>query len=187
MLALLATAGGPAHLLGHSFGARCAMEAALAGPSLRSLVLYEPPVHVARESAAVRRAGEQLEAGDPEGAVSTFLMDIAGMPADDLESFRSTGAEWPATVARAATICREIRALAELAWDPARFVSITAPTLYIAGELSEAAVYASRDDVATALPHASHVTIPGQEHLAFVYEPEGFADVVLGFTSRHED
>jgi pimeloyl-ACP methyl ester carboxylesterase len=31
-----------AHLLGHSFGVLCALEAALRTPNLRTLVLYEP-------------------------------------------------------------------------------------------------------------------------------------------------
>src|SRR5436190_5786548 len=36
--------GGPVDLLGHSYGAICALEASRLTPHLRRLVLYEPPV-----------------------------------------------------------------------------------------------------------------------------------------------
>lgn len=185
--AVLAAAGEPGHLLGHSFGAMCAMEAVTAGVSPRSLVLYEPPIHVWRAAAAVERSVASLDKGDPEGTVDIFLTEVAGMPRDEFEKFRSTGKEWDATVERAPTIAREVQALARLGWQPGRFRSVTVPTLYIAGGLTEAPVYATQDEIAEALPQASHVTIPDQEHVAFAYDPEGFAQVVLEFTRPLDD
>ena len=44
VLAVVAAAGDGAHLVGHSFGAVCCLFAATRSPSLRSLVLYEPPL-----------------------------------------------------------------------------------------------------------------------------------------------
>src|SRR5215207_5387940 len=41
LVALIDSIGEPANLLGHSYGAICALEAALRGPQVRRLVLYE--------------------------------------------------------------------------------------------------------------------------------------------------
>ena len=183
---VLSAAGEPAHLLGHSFGAVCALKAAASGAALRSLVIYEPPIHVKRVSDSVERAIAQLGAGDRDGAVTTFLLEVAGVPPDDLQAFRSVPQMWDPTVALAETICREIRALADLDWDPTDFRSISAPAMHIAGELTEGLVYPTAQDISDALPHASQVTIAGQDHVAFALDPEGFAEVVLSFTRRHD-
>src|SRR5918998_6394003 len=47
--AVVDTIGEPANLLGHSYGALCALEAALLTPNVRKLVLYEPPMEVTGE------------------------------------------------------------------------------------------------------------------------------------------
>jgi pimeloyl-ACP methyl ester carboxylesterase len=69
--------GEPCHLLGHSFGAICALEAACRTPNLRKLVLYEPPIptpgHDAFEPAALERLQHLLDAGDPEGVLTVFF------------------------------------------------------------------------------------------------------------------
>ena len=41
--------GEPANLLGHSYGALCALEAALLTRNVRKLVLYDPGIQVAGE------------------------------------------------------------------------------------------------------------------------------------------
>lgn len=179
--AVMAAAGERTHLLAHSFGAVCAMEAVAAGASPHSLLLYEPPVHVARVTTAVDRCVASLEAGNPDEVVAIFLTELAGMPRDELESFRSS-AGWMPTVKRAPTIAREVQALARLGWQPERFRSMTLPVLYIAGGLTDGLVYPTHDEIAEALPHASQVTIADQDHVAFVSDPEGFARVVLAFT-----
>src|SRR5215207_530479 len=45
--AVVDSLGEPANLLGHSYGALCALEAALLTRNVRKLVLYEPGIHVA--------------------------------------------------------------------------------------------------------------------------------------------
>lgn len=180
--AMLAAVGESAHLLGHSFGGMCVLEAAAAGVSPRSLILYEPPVHVWRVSAAVDRSVARFGAGDPEGGLAIFMVEVAGMDHEELEEFRANPEDWNAMVERAPTIAREIRALARHPWQPARFRSVSVPTLHIAGGLTEGACYPTQDEIAEALPHASFVTIPDQGHVAFVYDPDGFARVILEFT-----
>jgi hypothetical protein len=50
-------------------------------PGLRSLVLYEPPVHPDQKQDAVGRGREPLDAGDREAFLDLFLIELAGAPA----------------------------------------------------------------------------------------------------------
>ena len=69
VLAVLAAAGDHAHLLGHSGGAMYCLLAATQRPSLRSLVLYEPPFHGDRfDPNLVDAVQAALDAGDPDRA-----------------------------------------------------------------------------------------------------------------------
>src|SRR5205085_11481698 len=64
--------GGPVHLLGHSYGALCALEAALRSDRLRSLVLYEPPIPAGvtiYPPGMIDRLQALLDAGDRDGVV----------------------------------------------------------------------------------------------------------------------
>src|SRR5688572_28968236 len=96
----------PVHLLGHSFGAICALEAACRTPNLRRLVLYEPPIpmpgHVAFEPSTLERLQALLDAGDREGLLTVFFREVNGMPATQFEQFR-TSPMWQARVALAHT------------------------------------------------------------------------------------
>src|SRR5215203_7442570 len=47
--AVVDSLGEPAFLVGHSYGALCALEATLLTPNVRKLVLYEPPIDVTEE------------------------------------------------------------------------------------------------------------------------------------------
>jgi len=67
--------GGPVDLLGHSYGALCALEAAVLARNLRRLVLYEPPIPAGMPITPERvidRLQALLDAGDNEGVVATF-------------------------------------------------------------------------------------------------------------------
>lgn len=184
--AVLAATGPTAQVVGHSFGAVCALDAAAAGAALRSLVLYEPPVYAHRSSDAIGRAAAHLEAGDREQAVATFLTDVAGCSEGELAFIRSMPEEWSRFIDRAPTVVRETEALASLTWDPSRFRSVGVPTLQISGELTRGDGYPTHDDIREALPHATHATIAGQGHVAFAGDPEAFVKVVLDFTSANE-
>ena len=89
VLAVVAAAGDGAHLVGHSFGAVCCLFAATRSPSLRSLVLYEPPLRVDRMD---RRIGDDiqaaLDAGNPDRALEIFftVADIVDAEAQVLRS-----------------------------------------------------------------------------------------------------
>ncbi|MEX2225745.1 MAG: alpha/beta hydrolase [Dehalococcoidia bacterium] len=68
--AVIGAAGAPVDLVGHSYGAHCALGAAAMAPaSIKHLVLYEPPL-VDDVRGAVAQAFEQNEASE---AVAQFL------------------------------------------------------------------------------------------------------------------
>jgi pimeloyl-ACP methyl ester carboxylesterase len=72
--------GEPAHVVGHSFGAVLALRAAVDGTPMRSLVLYEPPLHTEHLTEAdVARVREEIERGELADALRTMATDLAGI------------------------------------------------------------------------------------------------------------
>ncbi len=80
--ALVNSIGDKVHLLGHSFGGLCALEAALLTPHIRSLVLYEPAPAPppAGFGSTIDQPQTLLDSGDREGTVIRFLPDVVEMP-----------------------------------------------------------------------------------------------------------
>ena len=105
----------PADLFGHSYGAICALEAALRSSRVRRLILYEGTFPVPKGAElyppeALDRIRSHLEADDQEGALTTFYRDIVLMSPEEIEIMRSLPV-WPSRVALAPTIPHEMRAL----------------------------------------------------------------------------
>ena len=102
--AVVEAIGQPAHLLGHSFGGLCSLEAALRTRNVRRLILYEPAgVPVPGEPPVLRslidRLQAVLETGDGEEVLTVFYREVAGMTPDEIERLRSSPA-WPEATAR---------------------------------------------------------------------------------------
>ncbi len=172
----------PPHLVAHSFGAVCALEAARR-VDLASITLYEPPVHLRDAGDVVARTRAHLDAGEAGPALETFL-PLAGSPVEEVEFLQSMPMVWDSFVAvAAATLDRELAALMGFEWDPTRYADVTAPALVLGGELTDAPVYASIDELCRALPQARVHTFPGQRHIAMAADPEGFATTVRSFTT----
>jgi len=182
--AVVAAAGTDTHLVGHSFGACCALEAAALGCPLASLVLYEAPFHEGRRAEQIQRALDCLDAGDHEAALLVFLPEVVGVSEDEVTMLRGLPEVWARIVAAAPTIGREMTALAKLGWDPTRYGAIDVPTLYITGGLTSSPVYLSRDELLAGVPHASHTVLSEQRHLANGTAPTAFAEAVIKFTTK---
>lgn len=192
--AVVDAVGEPAHLLGHSYGALCALEAARHTSNLRSLVLYEPPFPTAPGNLfsqpealammeAIAKMEAQFEAGDNEGTVLTFAREIAQLPEDEISAFRAMP-EWQTTVAAAPSIVYEVRAVADYGFDAGRFRDLTTPTLLLLGSESPPFFRAATEAVAAALPNSRLVELPGQGHLAMYTNPELFLGEVIQFLSE---
>ncbi len=184
--AIVDSIGEPAYLLGHSYGAICSLEASLRTSKLRKLVLYEPPIPsgvAIYPPGSIDRLQALLDSGDREGVVRTFFREIVHMPESELTLLNSAP-NWPARVAAAHTIPRELRADEGYRFDAARFASMKTPTLLMLGGDSPAFFKAAIDAVHAAIPQSKIVVMPGQQHTAINTAPELFLRDVLGFVGE---
>ena len=184
--AVVESIGGPVNLLGHSYGALCSLEAARHTSHLRRLILYEPPFPTGiglYSPAAIERIRAQLEAGDREDAVTTFLRDIAQTPPQEIEILRSLPA-WQARVAAAHTISREVDGSNSYVFDPTRFTGLTIPTLLLLGGDSPPFIKGATETVHAALPHSRIAVMPGQQHTAMNTAPALFVREVVEFLTE---
>jgi pimeloyl-ACP methyl ester carboxylesterase len=176
--ALIAEAGGRAHVYGASSGAMFALEAALAGLEIDRIALYEIPYDTS-DGAGERFDDyrEQLDATLSDGrrgdAVELF-MRLAGSPDEQIAAARNSP-HWPDVEKLAHTLAYD----AVLYGPPpaARLASITQPTLVATGggaEFYEAAA----DAVAASLREAERLTLDAQGH---VVDPKTMAAVLERF------
>jgi pimeloyl-ACP methyl ester carboxylesterase len=182
--AVVDSLGEPTILLGHSYGALCALEAALLTTNVGKLVLYEPGIEVAGEQIYPQEVIERLEAllkvGDRDGVVVTFMREVAGLPPETVESMRSQPA-WQALVVAAHTILRELRAGKAYGLDPERFRDLGVPTLVLSGGESTAALRKAAEAVKETLSASRIAVMGGQGHTAMDTGTELFTTEVLRF------
>lgn len=176
--------GRPAGVLGHSYGALCALEGARLIPNLRGLILYEPllprPGEAVFAPGAVERIEALLAAGGREAALLGFYREVVGLDAEPVAQMRRS-AHWPSRVAAAGALPREMRAAAGYRFDPRRFEHLTAPVLLVVGSDSPPALHASAETLRAGLPNARAALLPGQAHLAMYTAPALFAQTVTDF------
>jgi pimeloyl-ACP methyl ester carboxylesterase len=178
-----ATRGGPVSLLGHSYGAICSLEAAVRTPHLQRLILYEPPITQGMSltpPALGARLEGQLQAGDREGVVETFLQEGARVPPHELDQLKRLPA-WQRRVAAAHTIPRELAASDAYRFEATRFCALAVPTLLLLGGDSPAFYGAAQEALHGALPSSRLTVLAGQRHAAMDTAPELFVQEVLAF------
>jgi pimeloyl-ACP methyl ester carboxylesterase len=184
--AVVGSLGEPVNLLGHSYGALVALEAALLARNIRKLVLYDPGIEVAGEEVSppdvIERLEMLLEAGDRDGVVETTMREVAGLPPETVEYMRSQPV-WQARVDAAHTIPRELRAVKAYRFDPERFEDLVVSTLVLSGGESPAALRKAAKAVDEALPDSRSVVMPGQGHAAMDTGTDLFTSEVLRFTT----
>jgi len=172
----------PVNLLGHSFGALCALEAALLVDNLHKLILYEPAVPLGRPLyPAGMRAGiqELIDSQDRNGALMLFYRDVVGIPESEIELMKKEAA-WTARLEAAHTIPREF-ADEDYSLEPSRFAGLQIPVLLLQGEKSPDLLKAATEAVNAALPESRIVILPGQQHLAMSTAPDLFVRLVTEF------
>lgn len=173
--------GGPVALLGHSWGASCALGAANRCTQVSALLLYEPSLGLRYPPGAIDRVESLVEAGDHEGAVLAVLIDIAGMADDDVAAVRGSPA-WPARVATAPTIARE--ALIEDGWElrAGQFDGVSAPTVLLTGSDSPPELSELTHRTATVVPAARVQVLDGCDHFSYRFHPDVVAAAIRGLT-----
>lgn len=172
----------PVLLFGHSYGAHCALEAAMRTDKLAGLVLYEPAIFGEGESGVSPEQLERLEAllaaGDREGVVTAFMGEVLGP--DQLEAMKSPPA-WPSRVAAAHTLPREIRAEEAYRLAADRVGNLSIPVLLLHGGDSPSFFGGVIAELEKTLPNSRTVVMPGQQHNAMDTGPDLLVGAVLGF------
>jgi pimeloyl-ACP methyl ester carboxylesterase len=190
LAALIAEAGGSAHLFGVSSGGALALEAAAAGLAIDRVAGYEVPYCVAGEM--VHRSREFVErlaaidaAARPGDALALFLW-LAGSSEEDIAAARSSPM-WAPSEALAHTLAYDAACMSDYRLPADRFPRISQPTLIITGG-PRADPYTPAfppdffDQAAAALvstiPNARRQTLEGQGHVA---DPKAVAPVLMDF------
>jgi pimeloyl-ACP methyl ester carboxylesterase len=182
IVAVLVAAGPGAMLAGHSFGAICALGAALRHPVPR-LVLYEPPLPVGGPI-----AGEHLPAyvhaiaeGDLDTALEIGLLRFTRLNAAAIAEMRSSRA-WPRLRALAPSWTRELEAMDSRPASVDRYRAIACPVLLLKGSVSpEHPMQNAARALAQVLPSVRVETLMGQGHMALRGAPEVVARLMLEF------
>jgi pimeloyl-ACP methyl ester carboxylesterase len=178
--AAIEAVGDQVFLLGHSYGAHCALGAAALLPDrIRSLILYEPawpqvcaPGLLARlEALAAERSWDAF--------AMTFFHVGLRVPLQELEALRTTG-HWPPIIADARASLGDLRAIARYKFDASPFRTLDVPVLLQIGSESPRELYVT-DALAAVLPNARIEVLPGQAHEAMTTAPDLYVDAVTAF------
>jgi pimeloyl-ACP methyl ester carboxylesterase len=183
--ALIAEAGGAAHVVGLSSGAGLALEAAACGARIAKLAIYEPP-YMVRPVDAERHVGarheEQLKRMLAEGrrgdAVKYFMRKMVGVPAVFVVMMRFIPGVWSKLKAVAHTLPYDAAIMGDFSLPTGALKSVKTPTLALSGEKSDARLRAAVDAVAQALPNSRQRTLSGQTHNV---KPEVLTPVLTEF------
>ena len=190
--ALVARAGGPVDLVGHSFGATVALAMAEMRPDLvRSLVMIEPVLFAAAqaqnpEALVQMRADHQAvrapyEAGDVEYATRLFNRAWGtGYP------------KWPDLPERArAAMVRSFPAVMDCdsqVYDdavgllaPGALEALPMPVLVMQGSATQPIMSAVTEALSARMPEAQVAVIEGAGHMVPVTHPEAVAEVIGTF------
>jgi pimeloyl-ACP methyl ester carboxylesterase len=184
--ALIAEAGGPASLYGHSSGAVLALHAAAQGLPVVGLAMYEPPFTPDREEErrTSRQYGEELRAILAEGRrgdAAALFMGIVGMPEEMIERSRKEP-WWPRMEAVAPTLLYDSEVMGDISREgtiPTELLGAAGvPTLVLCGGESPGWMIDVGRQVAEGLPNGRADVLEGQDHNV---SPEVLAPVLAGF------
>ena len=172
LAAVIAAAGGPACVFGHSSGAGLAVLAAADGVAISRLALYEAPYMVDKgdplpPAGLAARITELSASGRRGEAVEYWMTDTIRMPADAVAKMRQSPM-WPGLEAVVHTAAYDATIMADQErGDPlpaAWATQVTIPTLIMDGENSPAWQHRSMDALAALLPSTQRHTFPGADH-----------------------
>lgn len=178
--------GSNVHLLGHSFGGLCALEASLLTTNINKLILYEPSISLAGSGWSAEletRLQTLLDQGDREESLLLFFRDLLKTPDHELAALR-TGSSWPIRFAAAHTILRELQSIDRYTFAAQRFQALQNPVLLMVGGNSHPRRYATAEKLQQSLPDNRIGILPGQQHSAMRTAPDLFVQHVLEFLTQ---
>jgi pimeloyl-ACP methyl ester carboxylesterase len=187
----VAVAGDPPGLVdivGHSYGGRCALGAALRTDAIRRVVSYEgapaPPDARYGEAATLATLVALDRTDRHEELLETFLREVVGMDEAALAGYRADPV-WPVRVAAAHTIPRELGS--DCGSDAAGLEAlgrVRQPVLQVLGGDSLPAFGTSTRALDQRLVDGHIIVIPGARHAAHHTHPDAFVAAVGAFLAE---
>jgi pimeloyl-ACP methyl ester carboxylesterase len=187
--ALLAEAGGSAHLYGLSSGGALVLEAAASGIPADRLAVYEVPYDMTDDGPQRHREYvEKLEALLAEGRrgdAAELFMRLAGASEEMIEGAKNSPM-WPGLEALAPSLAYDAACLGNMQPPADRFGRISRPTLVLTGGASPDSFVAgggdffanAADAIVGAVPGAQRLVVEGQTHQV---DPKVLAPVLAEF------
>jgi len=177
---------GPVDVVGHSYGGRAALGAALTTDSIRRVVSYEgaptPPGASYHPAGIESRLRERLAAGDDDGALAAFMTEVVGMSAHEIAAYRANPV-WPARAAAAGTILRELEAETDPAASLDRLGAVQQPVLQLLGGASLPVFREATLALDERLGDSRIVVIDGARHAAHHTHPDAVVEAIRAFLS----
>lgn len=171
-------------VFGHSYGGRSALGAALQTDAIARVICYEgapaPPGGTYHPAEVEARLAANLATGDGDALLGTFMTEIVGMTGPELEAYRANPV-WPARVAAAGTIPRELAAETSKAASLDRLGAVRQPVLQLLGSASLPVFREATVALAARLADGRVVEIAGARHAAHHTHPDAVLDAVLSF------
>ena len=160
----------PVDVVGHSYGGRVGLGAALRTASIGRLVVYEGAPSPADgrgylPSGVEDRMATLIEAGDRDAALQAFFREIVRMPEEELAAYRANPV-WPVRVAAVHTSLREIEAEGSPAASMKALGGVAIPVLQVLGTASAAPFGEAVRGLDARLPNGRVVVIEGARHAA---------------------
>jgi len=187
---VLARAGEPFVLVGHSYGGAVALIAALKNPGrVRALALYEPTLFSLVDAdkpppndadgikGAVERAAAALDAGDLDKAAEEFIDFWMGKGA----WAATPESRKPAIAASCANIRHWAHALMQEPAPLAAFRELKVPVLYMTGSGSPASSLAVARLLTRTLPQVEIAELKGLGHMGPVTHPDVVNEAIARF------
>jgi Alpha/beta hydrolase family len=180
--ALIAEAGGSAHLHGVSSGGALALEAAAAGLAVDKVSVYELPYLIGEEASRMwRQYVEELNAAlaeDRRADAVELFMRVAGSP-DEVIAAAKASPMWPGLEAIAHTLAYDAAVLGDEHPPTAMLAKVTQPVLVLTSGSSDFFEQAA-DATAAAIPHAERKVLEGLTHVA---DPKVLTPVLERFST----
>ena len=185
--AVIDSIGGPVNVVAHSYGAICALEATRLTKNIRRLVLYEPPIATGADPQAdaaleetIGLVEKSLAGEDRAGALATFYSRNLKMTDSEIAAMHRLPS-WPARLALAHTLPRELRSTRSYKFVKNNFENHSVPTLLILGGDSVARYKNAIDLLHSSLAGSKLSVLAGEKHGAIDSAPDLFAATALDF------
>ena len=190
---VLARAGSPLTLVGHSYGAAVALIAALANPGrIRAMALYEPTLFSLLDAEkpapneadgirnAVAAASVALDAGDHDAAAERFIDYWMGSG-----SWNQTPLQRRVPIAASVTNARRwAHALFNEPTPLSAFRSLDVPVLYMVGKRSPRSAHGVARLLTNVLPRVEFVEFENLGHMGPITDPDPVNDAIGRFLER---